>query len=238
MKRSTLIITLIVGVLLVDQAIKVWVKTHMLYGEMIPIFGWDRALIHFVENDGMAFGKRFNIPHGKLILSLFRILAATFLLFFLRSLLKLKETPKGVLISFALIFAGAVGNIIDSAFYGMLFSDSFSHGLPAVFLPQEGGYSSFLHGKVVDMFYFPLFEWVMPQWMPFIGGEPFIFFGPVFNLADVAISWGVIQILIFHRQYFQQKQEHPQQEGTLVTESALADMPPEEHDSPTPPTPQ
>ena len=121
MKRSTLIVGLILAVLIVDQIVKVWVKTHMLYGEMIPIFGWDRAMIHFVENDGMAFGKRFNIPHGKLILSLFRIVAATFLVFFLRSLLTDKKTPWGVLVSFALILAGAVGNIIDSAFYGMIF---------------------------------------------------------------------------------------------------------------------
>lgn len=231
MKRSTLVIGLILLVLIVDQAIKVWVKTHMLYGEMIPIFGWDRALIHFVENDGMAFGKRFNIPHGKLILSLFRIVAAAFLFFFLRSMLRMKDTPKGVLVSFALIFAGAVGNIIDSAFYGMLFSDSYPHGLPAVFLPHEGGYSSFLHGKVVDMFYFPLFDVILPEWLPGIGGQPFVFFGPVFNLADVAISWGVIQILVFHRQYFQHKQSEPTPEQSLVAEQTIADLSIEEKDS-------
>lgn len=231
MKRSTLVIALVLGVLLIDQAVKIWVKTHMLYGEMIPILGWDRALIHFVENDGMAFGKRFNIPHGKLILSLFRILAATFLFFFLRSLLRNgTATPKGVLISFALIFAGAVGNIIDSAFYGMLFSDSYPHGLPAVMFPQEGGYSSFLHGKVVDMFYFPLFDVMLPDWVPFLGGRPFVFFGPVFNLADVAISWGVLQVLFFHRQFFQSKQEQ-KSSGTegLVAEQTLLDLPAEQN---------
>lgn len=176
----------------------------MLYGEMIPIFGWDRALIHFVENEGMAFGQRFNIPHGKLILSLFRILAATFLIFFMRSLLRSPEIAKGLVISFALILAGALGNIIDSTFYGLIFSASYSHGLPAEFLPPGGGYSSFLHGKVVDMFYFPLFEIQLPSWIPRLGGRPMLFFGPVFNLADVAISWGVIQILFFHRSFFQQ----------------------------------
>lgn len=203
MKNSTLVIVIVLLVLVVDQVIKVWVKTNMLYGEMIPILGWDRALIHFVENEGMAFGQRFNIPHGKLILSLFRILAATFLVVFLRSLLRTPGIRKGLLISFALILAGALGNIIDSTFYGMLFSASYAHGLPAEFLPPGGGYGTFLHGKVVDMFYFPLFEVELPQWLPWLGGELMLFFGPVFNLADVAISWGVAQILFFHRSFFQ-----------------------------------
>jgi len=139
-----------------------------------------------------------------LILSLFRIVAATFLVFFLRSLLRTPGITKGLLISFALILAGALGNIMDSTFYGLLFSDSYAHGLPAEFLPAGGGYSSFLHGKVVDMFYFPLFEVQLPSWIPRFGGESMLFFGPVFNLADVAISWGVTQILFFHRSFFQQ----------------------------------
>jgi signal peptidase II len=202
-KNSTLIIVLVVLILIVDQCIKIWVKTNMLYGEMIPILGWDRALIHFVENEGMAFGKRFDIPYGKLILSLFRIVAAAFLVFFLRSLIREHTVKRGLLISFALILAGALGNIIDSAFYGMLFSASFAHGLPAEFLPPGGGYSTFLHGRVVDMFYFPLFEIPMPGWFPWLGGETLLFFGPVFNLADVAISLGVAQILFFHRGFFQ-----------------------------------
>lgn len=205
MKKSTLVLVIVLLVLVVDQVIKIWVKTNMLYGEMIPILGWDRALIHFVENEGMAFGQRFNIPHGKLILSLFRILAATFLIFFLRSLLRTPGVRKGLLVSFALILAGALGNIIDSTFYGILFSASYSHGLPAEFLPPGGGYGTFLHGKVVDMFYFPLFEIEMPRWLPWLGGEILLFFGPVFNLADVAISWGVAQILFFHRSFFQQQ---------------------------------
>lgn len=203
MKNSTLVTWIVVLILIADQAIKVWVKTNMLYGEMIPIFGWDRALIHFVENEGMAFGQRFDIPYGKLILSLFRIVAATFLVLFLRSLLRTPKVSKGLLISFALILAGALGNIIDSTFYGVLFSNSYAHGLPAAFLPPGGGYSSFLHGRVVDMFYFPLFEVQLPSWIPRFGGVSMLFFGPVFNLADVAISWGVAQILFFHRGFFQ-----------------------------------
>lgn len=200
-KKTGPVVGLILLILFVDQALKIWVKTHMMYGEMIPIFGSERALIHFVENDGMAFGKSFNIPYGKLILSLFRLVAAGFLVVFLRSLMRSK-TPPGLIISFALILAGALGNIIDSTFYGMIFSDSYSHGFPAELFPADGGYSTFLHGKVVDMFYFPVYETILPYWVPFRGGEPFVFFGPVFNIADVAISWGVIQILLFHKRYF------------------------------------
>jgi signal peptidase II len=200
-RDSWLILGLILFILVLDQSVKIWVKTHLMYGEMIPLFGTDNALIHFVENDGMAFGKRFNIPHGKLILSLFRLVAAGFLIVFLRNLIQTKH-PKGLTISFALILAGALGNIIDSAFYGMIFSASYSHGFPAELFPVEGGYSSFLHGKVVDMFYFPIYETRLPNWLPFRAGEPFVFFGPVFNIADIAISWGVIQILLFHKRYF------------------------------------
>jgi len=221
-KESRQILMLIFLILFLDQALKIWVKTNLMYGEMIPILGAHNALIHFVENDGMAFGKRFNIPHGKLILSLFRLVAAGFLIVFLKNLIK-TQSPKGLIISFALILAGALGNIIDSAFYGMIFSASYSHGFPAELFPVEGGYSSFLHGKVVDMFYFPLYETVLPDWLPFKGGEPFVFFGPVFNIADVAISCGVIQILIFHKRYFQtetEKQSALQSSNTPDNEAA------------------
>lgn len=173
----------------------------MVYGEMIPIFGCQRAILHFVENEGMAFGKVIDIPYGKLILSLFRLFAAFFLSMFLRNLLKIKVS-KGLLVSFSLILAGAIGNILDSAFYGLLFSASYTHGLAAEFLPLGGGYGGFLHGKVVDMFYFPLFEVFIPSWLPRIGGESFVIFGPVFNIADLAISWGVLQVLFFHRSFF------------------------------------
>jgi len=168
---------------------------------MIPILGCERAILHFVENDGMAFGKVFNIPHGKLLLSLFRIFAAGFLIVFIRNLLK-EKVSTGLLVSFSLILAGALGNIIDSTFYGLIFSASYTHGLAAELFPAAGGYGSLLHGKVVDMFYFPLFEPIMPSWMPWIGGKSIIFFGSVFNIADVAISWGVLQILLFHRSFF------------------------------------
>lgn len=201
MKKSWLVLGIVLAVLIIDQSLKIWVKTHMVYGEMIPIFGCQRAILHFVENEGMAFGKVIAIPYGKLLLSLFRVFAAIFLAMFLRNLLELKAST-GLLVSFSLILAGAIGNIIDSAFYGLIFSTSYTHGLAAEFLPIGGGYGDFLYGKVVDMFYFPLFEIIMPPWLPRIGGESVVFFGPVFNIADFAISWGVLQVLLFHRNFF------------------------------------
>lgn len=213
-----------VFVLTVDQSIKIWVKTTFLYGETISILGWDRALLHFVENEGMAFGKTLDIPHGKLILSLFRLMAVVFLVFFIRGLLRMNAS-RGLLISFALIVAGAIGNILDSAFYGMIFSASYSHGLPAELFPAGGGYAGFLHGRVVDMFYFPLLEGDFPTWLPLWGGDHFIFFRPVFNVADVAISWGVIQILLFHRDFFRQ-----QPEPTTAEESEQLDIQREEEE--------
>jgi len=198
------LVAIVILILVLDQALKFWVKTNMLYHEIIPILGLDWARLHFVENEGMAFGKRFNIPHGKLILSLFRLVAAGFLVYYLRTLLRTPKVRRGLLISFALILAGAVGNIIDSAFYGLIFTESFTHGLPATLVPIGEGYGTFLHGKVVDMFSFPLFSTTTPNWWPFGAGRPFTFFGAIFNLADVAISWGVIQIMLFHRDFFQQ----------------------------------
>ena len=213
LKYAYLVVGLVLLVLGLDQASKFWVKTQMVYGERIPIFGADWAYLHFVENDGMAFGKRFDFKHGKLILSLFRILAAGFLISFLRTMLR-ERVPLGLIVSFTLILAGAIGNILDSAFYGLIFSESFFHGPPAVLFPVEGGYDSFLHGKVVDMFYFPMYQTILPEWMPFWGNTSFTFFAPVFNVADVAISWGVLQILLFHRSYFQQ---HPKEESELFS---------------------
>jgi len=170
-------------------------------------------IIHFTENNGMAFGLQFAGEYGKLALSLFRILAVGFLAWYIVHLDK-KKTNFGVLFSFSLILAGALGNIIDSAFYGMLFSESTYFDV-ARFLPAEGGYSTFLHGKVVDMFYFPILEGTYPQWLPFWGGQNFIFFRPVFNIADSAITSGVLFLLIFQRQFFNSHNEehHGDKEG-------------------------
>ncbi len=193
-KKIWLLIAIVLLVLIIDQTLKFWVKTHMSIGEEIRILGSNWAIIHFVENPGMAFGLSFEGEYGKLALSLFRILAVILLCFYLRWMLK-ENFSAWLIAGFGLILAGALGNIIDSAVYGLLFSESTFHGQPAVFLPQEGGYASFLHGKVVDMLYFPIAEGYYPDWFPFWGGEPFLFFRPVFNIADVSITLGVLLVL-------------------------------------------
>lgn len=189
--------------LIIDQSLKIWVKTNMYIGEDSFIdWNWTPmwARIHFIENPGMAFGIEIWGENGKLILSLFRIVAIGLLIYFIRTLLKSKASL-GLLISFSLILAGAIGNILDSAFYGLIFSASY-HGSIAQFLPEGGGYAGFLHGKVVDMFYFPMYEGFFPDWVPLVGGQDFLFFRPIFNVADVAISVGVISILLFQRSFF------------------------------------
>jgi signal peptidase II len=202
LKKSFLVVFI---VLFIDQALKLWIKTHMSLGQEFHVAGnW--FIIHFTENNGMAFGLQFAGGYGKLALSLFRIFAVGFLGWYIFRLAKSK-TSFGVIFCFSLILAGAMGNIIDSALYGMVFSESTYFDL-ARFLPAEGGYSTFLHGKVVDMFYFPILEGNYPQWLPILGGEHFIFFRPVFNVADSAITCGVISLLIFQRQFFNTPKEN------------------------------
>lgn len=205
-RKSRITIGVVLLVLVLDQALKFWVKTNMTYGEEFLILGLEWARIHFVENEGMAFGLSFGGKWGKIFLSLFRIGAAIFLVYLLRSLIKAGERT-GLLVSIGLIFAGAVGNIIDSLFYGMVFSESTYHGSPAEFLPEGGGYGSFLMGKVVDMFYFPMIDTTWPEWLPFIGGNSFEFFNPVFNVADSSITVGVALLLIFYRDFFKSVSE-------------------------------
>ncbi len=185
-------------VLLIDQVTKIWVKTTMYLGQEIPLIG-NRVLIHFTENNGMAFGYEIGGEYGKLALSIFRILAVIGIIWYMRHLIKL-EAPQGLVLSMGLILAGAIGNIIDSAFYGVVFSESFMR--PAEVFPEEGGYATLLHGRVVDMLYFPVLQGSYPDWIPFIGGNRFIFFRPVFNFADTAITTGVAITLVFYRKYF------------------------------------
>jgi signal peptidase II len=199
-------------VLVVDQSLKIWIKTSMVPGDEILLFG-ERGRLHFTENPGMAFGMEFGGNFGKILLSLFRIAAAFFIGSYLGRLLN-RGAHFGLVCSIALIFAGAVGNIIDSAFYGMIFEASYPpyhpdlpaalapFGQKANIFPDGGGYAPFLQGKVVDMFYFPLFSGTFPNWLPIWGGEDFLFFRPVFNVADAAISVGVGIILIFQKQFF------------------------------------
>lgn len=208
MKRTPFVLTIVTLVLVVDQLLKIWIKTHLTYGEEFGILGLSWARIHFVENEGMAFGLSFGGPGGKLALSLFRIFAVLFLIYIIRSLIRGKENL-GLLACFALITAGAIGNIIDSAFYGLLFSESSYHGGVATFLPEEGGYAGLLHGRVVDMLYFPMIDTVLPKWLPLWGGERFQFFKPVFNIADASISSGVISLLLFYRSFLRTGKSKP-----------------------------
>lgn len=202
MRNPTRIVLLTIFlVLLADQTLKLWVKTNMEYGEEFLLLGQSWARIHFVENEGMAFGISFGGQTGKLILSLFRIIAVGFLGYVIYNLIKVKET-KGVIISFSLIMAGAFGNIIDSAIYGIIFSQSPYHGGLATLFPEGGGYAPFLFGKVVDMLYFPIIDTVLPEWFPIWGGDRFQFFRPVFNISDAAITTGVLMLLLFHRRIF------------------------------------
>ena len=193
------IILLIVALLVFDQIVKIWIKTHFMLDQSVTVFpNW--FFIRFIENPGAAFGFELGGNYGKLILSVFRLLAIGALGYYIFYLYR-KKAPAGVLAGFSLIFAGALGNVLDSAFYGLLFSESTFTSV-ATFLPEGGGYAGFLHGKVVDMLFFPIVEGVFPSWIPGVGGEPFLFFSPIFNFADRYITVGVIYLLLFQRKYF------------------------------------
>jgi len=214
MSKKQIAILVIILVLVFDQILKLWIKTNFRIGEEIHVLGnW--FILHFVENKGMAFGFEFAGRFGKVILTLFRLVAATGIFWYLMKLIK-KGIPTGLVISIALIFAGAVGNVIDSTFYGVIFTDSF--GRVAEVFPKGGGYETFLHGSVVDMLYFPIIDTTLPTWFPFNAGEQFIFFSPVFNLADSSISVGIAVILIFYRKYFNDEVKKDNEEKELIEE--------------------
>ncbi|MCH4551925.1 MULTISPECIES: lipoprotein signal peptidase [Aestuariibaculum] len=197
-------IVLIFIILLVDQVSKIYIKTHFKLQENIEIFSWFQ--IYFIENDGMAWGTKISDftsfiseRTAKIALTVFRIVAIFGIGYWLYDATK-KQGSKILILAIALIFAGALGNILDSVFYGVLFDDSFNQ--VAQFLPEAGGYDSLLHGKVVDMLYFPLFSVDLPEWFPISGGKRFNFFEPVFNIADVAISTGFIMLIVFNKKAF------------------------------------
>ncbi|MFA6335687.1 MAG: lipoprotein signal peptidase [Bacteroidales bacterium] len=195
-KKITILIVLI---LLIDQIVKIWVKTHMTLGESIPVLGnWFQ--IYFIENNGMAFGMQFGGTMGKLLLSLFRIALSTFIIYYINKLIR-TNAPTGVLVGTALILVGAIGNIFDSLFYGLIFSESTFTEVATLF-PDGGGYAPFLFGRVVDMLYFPVINTTLPDWFPIWGGKEFIFFRPIFNIADSCITIGVIYMLLFQRKFF------------------------------------
>lgn len=198
LSRLNLSLLIISVIIIADQVLKFWIKTTMPLGNEIHVFGnW--FIIHFVENNGMAFGFEFAGIYGKIFLSVFRILAVIAIGWYLFRLSH-RGAPAGFFASLSLIFAGAIGNIIDSVFYGMLFDHSY--GQVASFLPEGGGYAGFLHGKVVDMFYFPIINGHYPDWIPFLGGNEFVFFRPVFNIADSSITVGIFSVLLFYRDFF------------------------------------
>lgn len=216
--RHNLSLLIIFIILITDQVLKFWIKTNMALGDEIHVCGnW--FIIHFVENNGMAFGFEFAGEFGKLLLSIFRILAISAIGWFLFNLVK-KEIPYGFIASMALIFAGAMGNIVDSAFYGLLFDHSY--GQVATFLPDQGGYASFLHGKVVDMFYFPLIRGTYPGWFPYLGGNEFIFFRPVFNIADASITVGIFSILLFYKSAFNDLTSKKEDQKEMTAEKPTA----------------
>lgn len=190
--KGLIAILVVVLVIIIDQVSKIWVKTHMSLYESIEVAKWFK--IYFVENNGMAFGMEVG---GKLFLSLFRIVAIGFIGYYLYTLVK-KDYSKGYIACIALIWAGAFGNIIDSVFYGEIFSASYQ-GHVASLVSLGEGYSSWLHGKVVDMLYFPLIEGTFPSWLPLWGGQDFVFFSPIFNIADSAITIGIFVLLLFYR---------------------------------------
>jgi signal peptidase II len=220
MAKARNLILLILLILVADQALKIWVKTNMPlsyhwdashqpltpYDRGIKMFGENAewAQLYFVENEGMAWGWKFGGEFGKIALTLFRMVAVVFGVWYIRSILRKQQHP-GFIVCVGLIFAGALGNLIDSLFYGLIFEESTYTSVAKMF--PEQGYAGFLHGKVVDMFYFPIIRTTYPEWMPFVGGEDFEFFSPVFNIADASISVGVIALLIFQNKFLPKEEK-------------------------------
>ena len=186
-------VAIVVAILLIDQIIKIEVKTNMTLGEAKRVTDW--FYIEFIENNGMAYGMKFI---NKLVLSLFRLFAIGFIGYYLAKIIKKNVAPLGYIVLIALVLAGAAGNLIDCLFYGLIF-DASTPFTVSQFVPFGEGYSTFLHGKVVDMFYFPIVQTTWPEWVPYFGGSEYVFFSPVFNFADACISVGVVALLLFYR---------------------------------------
>lgn len=249
MKLTAKVAILIILVLAIDQLLKFYIKLNYEYGQESFLFGEGQpwARLKFVENEGMAFGITFDWKYGKLLLSLFRLVLVGGLFYLIAGFIKSKM-HSGFIYSLGLITAGALGNILDSIFYGVIFTETPMHGGIAQYKPGEG-YGTFLHGKVVDMFYFPMHTFQMPDWSPLFGGEEFLFFSPIFNVADAAITVGVLSILIFQKTFFKEidpvtgpaDTEIPLPEADdivvdlpKISDESLADAPDAEFDTNTP----
>ncbi len=191
--KAWMAVAIVVAILLIDQIIKIEVKTNMTLGEAKRVTDW--FYIEFIENNGMAYGMKFI---NKLVLSLFRLFAIGFIGYYLAKIIKKNVAPLGYIVLIAMVLAGAAGNLIDCLFYGLVF-DASTPFTVSQFVPFGEGYSTFLHGKVVDMFYFPIIQTTWPEWVPYFGGSEYVFFSPVFNFADACISVGVVALLLFYR---------------------------------------
>lgn len=191
--KAWMAVAIVVAILLIDQIIKIEVKTNMTLGEAKRVTDW--FYIEFIENNGMAYGMKFI---NKLVLSLFRLFAIGFIGYYLAKIIKKDVAPLGYIVLIAMVLAGAAGNLIDCLFYGLIF-DASTPFTVSQFVPFGEGYSTFLHGKVVDMFYFPIIQTTWPEWVPYFGGSEYVFFSPVFNFADACISVGVVALLLFYR---------------------------------------
>lgn len=191
--KAWMAVAIVVAILLIDQIIKIEVKTNMTLGEAKRVTDW--FYIEFIENNGMAYGMKFI---NKLVLSLFRLFAIGFIGYYLAKIVKKDVAPLGYIVLIAMVLAGAAGNLIDCLFYGLVF-DASTPFTVSQFVPFGEGYSTFLHGKVVDMFYFPIIQTTWPEWVPYFGGSEYVFFSPVFNFADACISVGVVALLLFYR---------------------------------------
>ena len=191
-KLAALIIALVI---VIDQALKIWVKTHFYYGEEMEVTSWFKLL--FIENNGMAFGMELG---SKLLLTLFRIIVSGAIIYYLWKLRNRTDVPKGYIACVAFITAGALGNVIDCIAYGLIFNNPIPPQVAQLF-PPDGGYATLFNGRVVDMLYFPLCEWNWPQWVPMIGGNHFVFFQPIFNIADASLSVSVFVLILFYARY-------------------------------------
>jgi len=223
-------IFIILLIIIADQGLKIWIKTHYPIGHVKDLLGFHWAQLYFIENEGMAWGWKWGGEWGKMLLTLFRLAAVIFGTWYLVKIVK-QHYSRGFIICASLIYAGALGNLIDSMFYGMIFDKgmSYNHAVNdymsysgVAHLTAHGGYQSFLHGSVVDMLYFPMVHSSFPNWVPIVGGKEFEFFSPIFNIADASISIGVITLLIFQKRLVRRKHEE-EHNPTVTTSTELSD---------------